>query len=289
METDEALAQIRNAVEALDYQERQRRRISSITRASITVEDIGQDVIAVPFYCYGSNARSEVTRRVFRHFRRVAEEVGARVIGLGSEGQVSRALWCEIFDEVDYHEYPQTWVARHVGGAGSEGLRQKFDETVRRARVHNPARVFIGGSDDVIPMEWWRKAWKSEADLIGVGGGALIVRYGPRAQSSQISVWDGRYGWAPDIEFCGAGVVMSRELLDGWGWAPFRDEHCEIGVERRAREEGWTVETIEGRFWAVKVQGAVLNEAARAGRAGARPVVDSGIRADWVELWDSLG
>jgi hypothetical protein len=291
VDDEQALAQIRNAVEILERHDRERRTLgpgSSIRTAHMTVEVVGQDVIAIPFYYAAHKVRSEITRRAFRHFRRVADEVGARVIGLGSEGLVSRALWCEIFDEVDYHEYPQTWNPRQLGGAGSEGLRQKFDETVRRARVHNPSRVFIGGSDDVIPMQWWQAAWKSEADLIGVGGGAMIVRYGARPDQSVISAWDGHYQWAPDIEFCGGGVVMSRDLLDSWEWAPFRDPHCEIGLERRARSEGWRVETIEGRFWAVKVQGAVLNEANRAGRAGAVAALGAEVREEWIELWAGL-
>jgi hypothetical protein len=174
-----------------------------------------------------------------------------------------------------------------VTGAGSPGLRAKFDETVRRARIFNPRRVFIGGSDDVIPVEWWREAWKSEADLIGVSGGARIVRlHQTRPVASAVTEWAGTYAWAPEVEFCGGGVVLGRDLLDAWNWAPFRDPNCEIGVEKRAREEHWIVEAIEGRYWSVKVPGAVLNEANRATRAGA-VAVDA--RAEWTELWESLG
>lgn len=245
------------------------------------------DVIAIPFFYAADRDRAEITRRAFRHFSDVAAEVGARVIGVGSEGKTSRALWCEIFDEVDYHEYPQCWTARTVGGGGSDGLRAKFDETVRRARVHNPGRVFIGGSDDFIPVEWWRKAWASEADLVGVSGGANIVQFAPRAVASRIEMWDGRYPHAPDIEFCGGGVVMSRDLLDAWGWAPFDATGDEVRIERRAREESWRVEAIEGRFWAVKARGAVLNEAGRSKRVGAVPA--GGLRAEWMMMWEGLG
>lgn len=274
MDQGEALAQIRRAVEALER----------VERAPAPLDLSGQDVIAIPFYFTTNKARNEVTRRVFRHLRRVADEVGARVIGVGSEGKVSRSLWCEVFDEVDYHEYPQTWT--RVTGAGSPQLRAKFDETVRRARVFNPRRVFIGGSDDVIPVEWWREAWKSEADLVGVSGGARIVRlHQTRPIASTVADWGGTYGWAPEVEFCGGGIVLGRDLLDAWNWAPFSEPNCEIGVEKRAREEHWIVEAIEGRYWSIKVPQAVLNEASRATRAGAVAV---NAQAAWTELWESL-
>lgn len=284
MDDDEALAQIREALGVLER--------STNPRPVVPV-GAGQDVIAIPFFFCANKARAEITRRVFHHLRGVAEELGARVIGLGSEGEVSRRVWCSVFDEMDYHEYPQPWTSGRQGGApsgaGSDGLRAKFDETVRRARVFDPRRVFIGGSDDVISLDWWRQAWKSEADLIGVTGGARIVRYGIRPEQSVLMSWDGKYSWATDVEFCGGGVVMSRALLDGWRWAPFDEAGDEIRLERRAREEGWAVEAIPAEsFWAIKAPGAVLNEAARARRVGAAVVNDVALRADWNELWKGL-
>lgn len=291
MEIDEALAQARHALEALDRAARSRPALS------------GQDVFVAPFFYAADKGRAEITRRVFRHWARVADELGARVIGVGSEGKVSRGLWCEVFDDIDYHEYPQCWRGSATG-AGSVGLRAKFDEAIRRARIFNPERVFIGGSDDIIPADWFRAAWKSSADLVGVKGGAWVVEYrrvgsvpgrrvvarrieSPLERDPRIMEWDGRYGWAPDIEFCGGGVVMGREMLDDWGWAPFRDPSCEIGVERRAREEGWRVEAIEGRFFAVKAEGAVLNDAGRSNRIGARPAQPTVI-TEWRETWGGL-
>lgn len=282
MDTAGALADIRRAIEQIERVERDRDRPRSLAT--------GTDVIAIPFYYAAHRDRSEITRRAFRHFRRAAEVTGARVIGLGSEGKVSRDLWCETFDEVDYHEYPQCW-RQPVSGAGSDGLRAKFDETVRRARVHDPARVFIGGSDDLIPLGWWEKAWASTADLVGVSGGAWIVNYRPPPARCAIDEWDGRYPHAPDIEFCGGGVVLSRDLLEAWGWAPFDAAGDEIRIERRAREESWRVEAIPGRFHAVKVRGAVLNEPGRARRVGAHAipgVEQAEVAEEWRATWEGL-
>lgn len=244
----------------------------------------GIDVLCVPFYFCANPQRAEVTRRVLRHLARVAEDIDAVVIGLGSEGDISRNLWREFFDVSTYSEFPQMWA--RLGSAGHPLLRAKFDECVRRAAIYNPSRVFIGGSDDIIPAEWFRQAFKSDADLIGVSGGAHIVRYD---STSHVEVWDwdGRYAGHDDITFCGGGFVLSRALLDAWDWAPFRDGADEIGTERRARREGFRVECIDGPFWAVKVPGAVLNDPRMAQRYGATRA-GRAVRTEWHRVWGGL-
>jgi hypothetical protein len=206
------------------------------------------------------------------------------VIGVGSEGEVSRNLFREFFDVSCYSEYPQNWV--RIGAGGHPLLRAKFDETLRRAAIYNPNKVFIGGSDDLIDIDWFRRAFKSDADLIGVTGGAHVVRY-IGGSHVEICDWDGTYPGHPDIELCGGGFVLSRRFLDAMDWAPFKDGSDEIGVERRARRMGYKVESIRSPFYAIKVPGAVLNDPRMAVKYGAQ-AAGAAVRAEWHQLWDAL-
>jgi hypothetical protein len=239
-------------------------------------------VVALPFYWCADRERREVTRRIFHHYRNLADQLGVRITGVGSEGKVSRGLWIEFFDEVDYREYPQTFSATNSGGAG---LREKFDETIRATRHLDPERVFIGGSDDLIPIDWYAKAFASDADLVGVTGGAVVIGM-QRGQPNRSHVWDGIYTHATDVEFCGGGLVLGRRLLDAWEWAPFAQPGDEVGIERAARAQGYLCEGIPGPFFAVKC-GKVLNGYNVAGRHGAQPggtEVVAAFRAHWDAL-----
>lgn len=240
-------------------------------------------VVALPFYWCGDRERGEVTRRIFRHYAQLRDEIGVRVTGLGSEGKVSRAMWGEFFDDDDYREYPQTFTANH---AGAEGLRAKFDETIRATRFLRPERVFIGGSDDLIDVDWFRKAFESDADLVGITGGATIVEM-KNSQPRYVLVWDGHYAHGTDVEFCGGGLVLSRGLLEAWGWAPFAQPGDEVGIERRARAEGRECAGYHGAFYAVK-GGKVLNPYSMARLHGAREATVAEIDA-FRARWDALG
>jgi hypothetical protein len=251
---------------------------------TVRLEPIGEPlwVCALPFYFVGDRERREVTRRVFKHYRNMADQLGVRVTGMGSEGKVSRGLWCEFFDELDYREYPQDFQANQ---SGSVGLRAKFDEAFRATRHLGPARVFMGGSDDLIPIDWYAKAFASDADLVGVTDGAVVVGL-QRGNPSRTLVWDGRYSHATDVLFCGGGLVFSRALLEKWGWAPFAQPSDEVGIERRARAEGWSVEGFPGPFFAVKCQ-KVLNRFEVGQRLGA-PAGDRRVLAEFMTLWNAL-
>lgn len=240
-------------------------------------------VVALPFYWCMDRDRLQATRRIFRHYQRLRDELGVRVTGVGSEGKLSRGLWGDFFDPIDYREYPQTFQANH---SGSEGLRAKFDETIRATRHLDPSRVFIGGSDDLIPLDWYAKAFASDADMVGVTGGAVIVGF-QRFTPNRTYVWNGVYPGSPDVEFCGGGLVLSRKLLEAWDWAPFDAPGDEVRLERRARSEGWACEGFDGRFYAVKC-GRSLNPVQVAQRLGA---VDGGAEtmAEFRRVWDQLG
>jgi hypothetical protein len=276
----EALAHIRAAIDSIEDILNEPKPAPEIVAAS----PAGIDVIAIPFFFVSNPLRAEVTRRVLRHFRNVADELDLVVIGVGSEGDVSRDLWREFFDVSTYSEYPQNWV--RIGAGGHPLLRAKFDETLRRAAIYNPGKVFIGGSDDLIDADWFRRAFKSDADLIGVSGGAHVVRY-IGGSHVEIFDWDGTYPGHPDIEFSGGGFVLSRAMLDAMDWAPFKEGADEIGVERRARRMGYKIEAINSPFFACKVPGAVLNDPRMAVKYGAQ-IAGAAVRQQWKTMWDSL-
>lgn len=208
------------------------------------------NVLAIPFYFCTHPQRRLVTHKVFAHYAKIAADLGLATIGVGSEGDVSRDVWSEYFAD-GYIEHPQTFTA---GVGGSEGLRAKFDATVQAAQRFGPERVFIGGSDDILPPEFFAHAFASDADVVGITGGCRIVH------DKQIYEWDGCYDWAPEVTLCGGGLVLSRRLLDRWGWAPFSEQGDEMAIERRARGDGFTIEGVECGFWSVKTTGAVLND-----------------------------
>lgn len=275
-------------------------RLDRVTRELASIADElaapckpsgARDVLAIPFFYVADATRKAVTRKVFRHYANIAEKFDLAVVGVGSEGLLSRKLWCEFFPEVNYHEYPQIWTVS-PGGAGSDGLRAKFDETVRAARVFDPERVFIGGSDDLITAGFFERAFTSNADLIGVGngpdGGVRIVRLRRR----EVYDWDGSYRWAPDLEFCGGGLVLSRALLEEWEWAPFSDPGDEVGIERRARAQDARCEAFYPRrddfcFWAVKTEQAVLNGWKQVARMKPHRAPREAF-AEFDELWSTL-
>lgn len=248
------------------------------------------NVLAIPFYFVADHDRRNVTRKVFAHYANVAAELDLAVVGLGSEGKLSRTLFAQHFPADNYREYPQP--ASRMTGAGNAVLRAKFDETVRAARPFNPARVFIIGSDDLIDSGFFAAALASDADLVGIGSGppdaVRIVRLARR----EVHYWHGHYPNAPDLQCCGGGFGFSRRLLDEWDFAPFARPGDEVGIERRAREEGFTIEGLPAgadtfRFHAVKTERAVLNGWAQVARVGPVKAPPSAF-ADFSRRWDIL-
>lgn len=202
-------------------------------------------VVACSFYFCTDEERAEITRRVFRSFAKIP---GILFIGVGSEDDTSRDLFCEMFPEEQYVEYPQTF--SRPPAWGSPGLRAKFDAAVQACHPYNPEWVFHVGSDDLAPAHTYRPALT--ADIVGVGGGSYLWQYGTD-----------RYEYLehpqPTGFTCSGGPLgFSRRYLDAIDWQPFASPDCEVGAERMARRLGYEVEARPDAFWQIKCR-RVLN------------------------------
>lgn len=248
------------------------------------------NVIAIPFFFTTDPQRRAVTAKVFRHYQRIADNLGLIVVGVGSEGSTSRGLFEQFFPPEHYVEYRQRWHAQ-PGPAGSAELRKKFDATIQAARTWGPDRVFILGSDDVLTERFFELGLSSDADLVGVGAGSQACTRIVRLSTGEVVEWDGRYPAGEELMFCAGCLGLSRSLLDRWRWAPFSLAGDEVGVERRAAADGATCEAFYARrdgfdVWNVKSE-RVLNSWANVlkvkPKKASRKVRD-GFHAMWAEL-----
>lgn len=213
-------------------------------------------VAVCPFYTYGDEDRIEITRRVFRHYARIE---GLTFVGVGSEGAMSRDLFCEENDEARYFEYEQDFDAEKVGAGGSDGLRAKFNWSISQARAFDPDVVYTVGSDDLVAGRHLTSP--VDAMLTGIatgpGGGVCFWRYGT---DDCFRLEDARIVY-PDIRFAGGCLGVRRDLLDLLDWRPYQFTGDEYGLERHVRAE-YGPEAIDARFgvpyWSAKC-GRVLN------------------------------
>lgn len=244
------------------------------------------NVLTIPFFYTTDPERREATRKVFRHYKTIADNLNLAVVGVGSEGLHSASLFYRFFG--DYHEYPQTWDTIDAGGCA--GLRAKFDACIAATKKYDPAHVFILGSDDVLTEGFFRKAIESPADLVGVAGGPDGGTRVVRLSTGDIVEVRGPFPWMPDIQFVGGCLRLSRALLERWEWAPFAEPGDEAGIERRARHEGVTIEGLAGSrdgfaCWNVKTE-RVLNGWKSIGETSSTPAPH--LTAEFHSLWGAL-
>jgi hypothetical protein len=134
------------------------------------------------------------------------------VIIAGSEGETSRQM-------VEKHGFIYTEMP-------NEPLSEKANKPVLIAKEHNVDYVLAVGSDDVISpglMAAYDKRMKKAMDYI-----AVLDFYFYDLKSGRASYWGGyledyRKGCA-----CGAGRLMSKKLMDAWGWQPWEVKHSRV-------------------------------------------------------------
>jgi hypothetical protein len=205
-------------------------------------------------------------------------------IGVGSEGELSRSMFCDFFPETQYLEHPQWWKDADIGPGGSAGLRHKFNKGIHRSYQFDPEMVFLIGSDDFYPRSMFAP---SDADLIGGAagqdGGLFFWQYG---SLDEAWYWDGK---SSGLDLIGGCLGFSTRLLDAYGWMPFQWEGDEAGVVRNiTADDRWTIEP-RARCWGWHPKtGRTLNSLQRVMAwhdltAAPRDEVDG-----WLAYWDSL-
>ncbi len=140
-------------------------------------------------------------------------EVTFRVIIAGSEGEKSQKM---VTDEgFDYVEAP------------NDQLAKKFNATTRMAKGDNPDFVLLLGSDDIISADTFqiyldKIKEQPKIDFIG-----LTDFYFYDLNTGKAAYWGG-YADHRKGAVCGAGVLVSRNLMRLWGWAPWSPKHNHI-------------------------------------------------------------
>lgn len=250
-----------------------------------------RDTAVIPFYWCFDEDRAEIARRVFRHYDGMFENV----IGVGSEGDLSRELFLDSAPHGTYVEYQQTW--EWMPPCGSPALRDKFNAGFQTARMFEPERVWLVASDDLITEGLFSE---SDADLIGAGVSPQDENLQPSEDDGGFYMWDyprptyrlwnhQNPGFA-DCEMFGA-MGFSSSLLDAWDWTPYMWEHDEIGVERRARSEDRSLDVRKMdrdgfAYWNIKC-GKTLNPFGAYENFGLSDAPECAVK-ELADLWQGL-
>lgn len=219
-----------------------------------------KNVAVMPFYYCFDEERAEITRKIFHHYANVERERGDIVFfGIGSEGDVSHALWGEHHDLELYAEYSQDGWPEVLPSGGSTQIRAKFNYSIQHAPVTDDTeRVWLIQSDDLITANFFEP---SNADLVGVGPDDLGACYFWRRHTDEYVSWNGQFPYLgrDEMPFCGGNIGYSREFLDDVNWEPYTFENDEMGLQKFAKEVGRTFDARtqtadDFRWWLIKGQ-----------------------------------
>ena len=211
--------------------------------------------VCFPFYYCADPERYEITRKMLHHWANLAERFDITLIGTGSEGDLSRDLWCQHHPAEQYFEYDQSAWPQQPGAGSCPGLIDKFNRTVEHAREFNPDRVLLVGSDDYLSADYIARMLDSTADMTGPSSAFLAYR-------DERVWWDGRWGpgWQ-QLKVCAGIYSFTPAALDKADWRPWQFGQHEGNLELAfTREFGCTLEPISGGhgYWMVKGE-CVLN------------------------------
>jgi len=154
---------------------------------------------------------------VFEMFARATkklkhEDVEIKVVVAGSEGKkTEKAVTSHGFY---YMEVP------------NQPLAEKMNATVEGAKQLEADYVLCVGSDDIITQELldiYVEQMKAGVDFVGV-----LDWYFFDTVSKRFAYWGGyREQWRKG-HTCGAGRLLSKRLLEQWGWAIWENRHSTI-------------------------------------------------------------
>lgn len=132
------------------------------------------------------------------------------VFGVGSEGFLSKDLFCKFFPEENYLEFAQDWT--YVPSGGCEGLTRKYNASLQFVLENSNADfISIVGSDDFISKEYFDNF--DDQSVTGISGDYYMMQ-GPRWGIFASEKYCASYG----IKFSsGAGLTFPRHVLDKLG------------------------------------------------------------------------
>lgn len=163
--------------------------------------------VVIPFYyCYNPE-NYQIISKLFKHY----SNMNIDVFGVGSEGSLSKDIFCKYFPEENYLEFHQDWSG--VPSGGCEGLTRKYNTSLNFV-LENSSTKFISilGSDDFISEEYFISF--DENSVTGISGDYHMMNsneYGTFSSEAYKSI----YG----IKFStGAGMTFPREVLEQIGF-----------------------------------------------------------------------
>jgi len=139
-------------------------------------------------------------------------EINFVVIVSGSEGVLSKHL---------VERYGFLYIEKP-----NEPLAEKFNATTRAAKLVNPDYVLCLGSDDIIHpslMKLYIKHMIQGYDFIGI-----LDMYFWDAVSGKCLYWGGYRDARRKNHTAGAGRLISKRLMESWGWSPWENKHSKV-------------------------------------------------------------
>jgi hypothetical protein len=166
--------------------------------------------IVIPFYYCFNNENYSIISKLFKHY----SDMDVEVFGVGSEGNLSKDLFCRFFPEKNYLEFTQDWT--YVPSGGCEGLTRKYNTSLEFVLKNSTADfISIVGSDDFISKEFFANF--SNDSVTGISGDYYMM-YGPKWGVFESQKYCDIYG----IKFSsGAGLTFPRHVLEKLGFDVF--------------------------------------------------------------------
>jgi hypothetical protein len=166
--------------------------------------------IVIPFYYCFNNENYIIISKLFKHY----SDMNLEVFGVGSEGSLSKDVFCKFFPEENYLEFDQDWT--YVPSGGCEGLTRKYNASLQFVLENSNADfISIVGSDDFISQEYFHNF--DNQSVTGISGDYYMMQ-GPRWGIFASEKYCASYG----IKFSsGAGLTFPRHVLEKLGFDVF--------------------------------------------------------------------
>lgn len=202
---------------------------------------MGRVNIAIPFHTRGREP--EILKQSFS----IYSQMECMVHLCGSEGSHSREFARPFEnDTTKYIEVPQGPLVTDSGG--NKVLRDKFNDSLATFSHIRSGWVCLVGANDICNITYaLEDLTPSGKVLTGVcsKSGQLVICQEGRMYEVDLSYKD-RVNFMPGIN------AFSVEAMEDCDWRPYRYDNDEVGLERFAKDRGWTMIGIVGKITQLK-------------------------------------